>query len=576
MLNINLYEIQLDELIESNYKLNSNNSNIVIYYKNENRNISISGHISKICGRNMLHVSINRENALHFNESHSEHLNIIFENIEYRVSKIRQIFNPFVKFQSTNNDISNLQTIIPNSPWLDGFTIGAGVNAITGDTASTALKPFSVLSPSIKSSMESYKFIRNENELKVIVDASASGWFNIEGVKVNRAMDFLTKIKYSDLSSTLIATYQEEFPSYSEALLYELSAVAKGLVNSPDKFRSAFGDYFISGAKLGSRFLACYVFQSDSRDMLINFENSIGADVSEVFSANGALKILTEAKNYNITISIDIFMDGWNTNPTSPVPTEILSPEGVVSALAWFKQNTVGIPMRAKLTHYSSLDLNIPTEISISPDIFIELRALYSDVWHIRTNYASCPQHYRNELTIEYDKFVNGVVAYQSQLATDMNKREEFVKSARDLKIKLENIFDRQAFYSLLQVTNWGEPAKDTNIDPTEAKNLWQYGKQSYEYSENVKVSSETQDFNEEWRWGYQEHTFHFNNSEKIIVGFTVQNMWGDDDHGYWKKLDDNVILQSDTRIHVSSGHLRGCHWRIKWFTVDKKDYLFN
>ncbi len=467
---------------------------------------------------------------------------------------------------------TELEPIISPLPWGDSFTFGAGADAITGSITGSAVKPFTPKKRTVKSSSEHYRFIQSDSELNREVEASASGKYNIEGVTVSASSSYLTKIKFSELFITLIAEYESSYDGYDEADSYELTDDAKKVIVDPGKFRKAYGDYFISGGRRSSRFTGVYVCQATSAAKMDEFKASFGGEAPEVFTVQGSARFLEAASSHNISISADLFMEGHEgTMPNGP-----WTPEKIIEALAWFKANEKGLYLQAKLRHYSTIDPNYARTIDIAPDVFVDLRQLYTTMWDVRSGYASCPATYQAQFKKEYTDMDAGIVANQSILATDTEKRLEYQQKADALQSKLNDVYARMDFYfKVLQLVRT-EPAKDYHIDEGQGQQTWLYGYSVYTKSGAVVIHSTQLHYREEFHIGYRDHTFEFGPDGKyLIVGWEVISNWNDGLNGSWWKAIDTILLTSQAAVHVESKYDRGTDWSFSIFYVDSKDYQF-
>ena len=182
---------------------------------------------------------------------------------------------PFKPNYGTNPS-TDLDPVIAGIPWLDGFAPGVGVNALTGALAGNAVKPFTPKPAARSGGDATYKFVESSRDLSQEIEARTKGKYNIEGVNVNASAEYINKIKYSETSITLLATYEVYYGDYEVADKYELIEEAQKLVSHPEKFRARYGDYFVSGYKKMSRFVGIFVCQSSSAELFQSFQASLG------------------------------------------------------------------------------------------------------------------------------------------------------------------------------------------------------------------------------------------------------------------------------------------------------------
>jgi hypothetical protein len=476
---------------------------------------------------------------------------------------------------STRENQTELDQTITGIPWRKGFDYGVGIDAITGSLSGTAIKKFTPSNPWERLSTERYRFIQSESDLNQEIEASASGKYNIEGVKVSASTQFLHKIKFSDLSTTLIAEYESRQNGYDQAESYELTDEAQWLMgDEPAAFRKSYGDYFIAGGLRRSRFLALYRCQASSAESMMSFKASLGAGVPNVFSAQASSKFMRAASQSNVSISIDIALEGYE----GQAPSGPWTPQKVLEALDWFKGAEKGVHLEALLKHYSTIDPTYLRTIPIAPSVFMELRQLYLKVWDIRSFYAPLPQHYQDQLRKDYTDLDTGVPAYQGQLPTDQTSRKGYQQRADNLLGRLMKMRTRQDFTTMVRAQAAKEPGRGAEIVAGAGQNQWMYGLNSYPRNEAVsdEIESKEMHYAESWRIGWREHTFEFGpDSRYLIVGWQVISNWTDGTNGSWWKETDQILGRHHAAVHVKSQYDRGCDWGLRVYYVEAKDYQF-
>jgi hypothetical protein len=467
---------------------------------------------------------------------------------------------------------TELDQVVADLPWGDGFALGEGVDAITGGLAGYAVVPFVPKKRGSMRVIERYRFVQNGSDLNREIEASASGKYNIEGVNVSASTSYLGKIQYSELSTTLIAEYEVVSTEYDEAESYSLSDAAKALLDDPAKFRKAYGDYFIAGGKRGSRFLAVYRCHATNAKSMDEFKASFGGDVPDVFSAEGSARFQQSASQHGISTSFDLYMEGITGTP----PNGPWTPEKVLEALAWFKANEVGDYQRAKLRHYSTIDPKFPRTIDVPPEVFVELRMLYCKVWDVRARYESLPAYYREQYMSQFRELDFGVGASQNVLASDAAKRLQYQRSADVLLKSLEDVLARMDFYLKVRNAIGNEPGEGAPIEEGKGQQSWMYGFSVYGKSDAVVIQESRITYSETWHIGWREKTLELGpDDSKLIVGWMVVSNWGDGSNGSWWKATDQILLKSHGAVHVKSQYDRGCNWTVVYYYVDAKDYQF-
>lgn len=466
---------------------------------------------------------------------------------------------------------TELDQVISDIPWGDAFTFGAGIDAITGSVTGSAVKPFTPTQRTVKTSHEQYSFIQSESELNREIEAAASGKYNIEGVTINASASYLTKIKFSEMCITLIARFHSQYDGYDEAPSYELTDAAKTMIGDPAKFRKAYGDYFVSGGRRSSLFIGVYVCQTSTVESMNDFKASFGGEAPDVFSAEGSTHFMQSAKEHNVSITVDLFLEGY----TGTAPSGPWTPEKIMEALTWFKANQQGIDLTAKLRHYSTIDPNYPRTVDVAPDVFVELRQLYTAVWDVRAGYNALPSYYLRQYKEEFTALDAGVTANQAILATDAAKRMQYRQQAESLLGEINKVYDRMDFYYKVKSLVHTEPAPGQEIYEDGSTHTWMYGFSTYTKSSAVTIQTNEQRYRDDWHVGWREATLQLGpDDSKLMVGWQVIANWTDGTDGRWWRVA-GILLTNIGAVHVKSLYDRGCDWTVKYYYVDSKDYQF-
>lgn len=472
---------------------------------------------------------------------------------------------------STKTDLSPVQAGVP---WREDFEFGAGLDAVTGDVTGSALVPFKPKKVTTKGhSSTRLTVITNESDLTTEIEASASGKYNEEGVTVSASTSYLDKISLSKLAITILMHFEVMYADYDLADSYALTDEAKKMMADREKFRSAYGDYFVAGGKRGSRFTCLYTCRSESASELQKFSAKVGAETPDLFSADGAASFEKMAKSSSVDISIEIDMEGYTGTP----PKVGLKPSDVLPVLEWFQKNEEGIYLLTRLQHYNTLDPTYSRLVDVAPSVFVELRHLYDTVWTARALYNGCPDTYRRQLDAEYHALNDGVEANSNQLATDTKLRRKYAHDADDLVGKLQDVADRQAFYALLAKVQ--EPKQGAKIyEQAGEQHRWLYGYSTWSQSAAVVINSITQHFKIKGAWlDHKKHDFEVGPDQtKLVVGWEVTANWTDGTDGHWEKSLPRIVGGHHSVVLVSSLEGRGCDWTVTVYYVDAADYQFS
>ena len=466
---------------------------------------------------------------------------------------------------------SELDAVLTGVPWGDGWDFTKGVDAVTGSLMPSALDPASPVERTVKKSYESYRFVQSESELDSEIETAVSGKYNISGVTVSASTEYVQKIKFSELAISLVASYRAEYDGYDEIQQPQLTAQAKGLIGDPAKFRHQYGDYFVKGGRRGSNFHAVYVCQARSVSNMSEFKAKLGAETPDVFSAEGSARFKQATSEHNISVSADVWMDGYEgTSPTGP-----WTPDKILDALAWFKQHEKGVHTRAELMHYSSLDPSYPRTVDVAPEVFVALRKLYTALWTVRALYHSCPPNYLREFTDRYNDLENEITSRQSALATDGALRADLQKRTDALRSGLTVVFDRMVFASKVRDSIGTEPGSG-HVTEDSGRRSYFYGYNQYPRSDAVTIKMDSEQYSDVWQIGWRDHVFDWRHEDRLVVGWEVVSNWADGTNGWWRQDSAPILLSHRANVYVKSWYDRGCNWTLNVWWVDAKDYDFS
>ncbi len=467
---------------------------------------------------------------------------------------------------------TELSPVLAGIPWLEGMALRGGVDAVTGGITGSALEKAAVEEARTKTSNEHYTFIQSQRDLTNEIEVAVSGRYNIEGVTVSGSVEYLTRVHYSELAVTLIARYESQCTDYDRLVDPRLTDRAQRLIESdPQRFRYAYGDYFVAGGRRASRFTAVYTCTSKSVEKMQEFKSKIGAELPAVFSVEGSSRFKQAASSTDVSISTHVFMEGYDGVP----PGGQWTPDKVIEALDWFKQHERGIYLTALLNHYNTLEPTFPRSVDVAPQIFAELRRLYLGVWDVRAAYGSCPGHYKEQLTPEYRQLTTGVEANQADLPTDGRLRADTQSECDRLAARLKAVYDRYEFYLRVSQAVRTEPGKDQAIEEGPGQQTWLYGYREWTKSTAVTIRRNDSRYQADWQIGWREATIGFSDPKALVVGWEVVSNWGDGTNGQWWKTTDQNILRDQAWVHVKSLYDRGCDWTIRVYYVDAIDYQF-
>ena len=468
---------------------------------------------------------------------------------------------------------SDLDAVVAGLAWRDGLRIGAGVNAVTGAIGGVAIEPPAIVDATLKRSDARFRFIRTQSEMEQEIEVSAGGKYNIYGVDLSASSSYLSKVRYSELTVTLVAAYESRYADYDVASSYALTPQAKELIGDRARFRSLYGDYFVAGRRRGSRFIAVYTCRATSRTSLDTFSASFGGSAPNVFSAEGSTRFQKAASENHVTVDVWVGMEGFEGKQPR-LPT---TPAEVLDTLAWFTEHEKGVPLQALLQHYGTLDPAFSPRVDVPPLAFVELRTLYTLRWLVQERFASLPPVYADRFRRRVTELDAAVMANTHVLATDAAMRRELTNESSILLRELTDVLERQDFYFQVRECVGNEPAEGQRIDAEEGRQMvWLYGLSAYPRSAAVQIQSRVEHYAESWHIGWRERTLSFGPDQNfILVGWRVASNWTDGTNGGWWKATKRILLTSQGAVHVKSLYDRGTDWTVTYYFVNAADYQF-
>ncbi|UOQ50761.1 hypothetical protein [Hymenobacter cellulosivorans] len=470
---------------------------------------------------------------------------------------------------STTTLISDLA----NQPWQDGYTLGKGINAVTGVLCGSALAPYTVVPAQYSDSRDEFSSVTSTSEVERLISGSASGSYNIGGLNLTASTEYLNQVKQSKLDMTILATSLVSFRDYDtiEHNGLQFSAEAKQLLDEGklQEFRNLYGDYYLGGHKRMATFRAVYTISSDTEEALQEVKVAIGAKVPDMFTAEGVAAFKQATSNSHISISFSLDMQGMPPNAPGrpPVPAGV---ETMQQYQQWFLNNCVPVPDRGELFHYSQIDHRIPTTLPISPDIFVAVGQLYSETYLLRITLHSLPSTWQSTYASQVQKQVAQVNANAQNLVDDEPVLQVLSAQTTALLTDVDNLNHRYIFLQNIRKMQATEPPVSvaqgstvrygTSVYPNEAQDPL------------FVIKSATVSHAESWEMGHMEHDFSLPAGGPIVQWELKQNR---SDNGVWWKNHqhnnvDFVLLNNSAEIRCRSDYDRGYDNTLTVWYVDK------
>jgi hypothetical protein len=472
--------------------------------------------------------------------------------------------------------VTHLPPSLADMVWLDEYNLGYGLNAVTGSISPKSaidLTNSSVTSAKHFTVNQKVHSISSESDFKNAMNLSGNVKFNIGAGEASSQTSYSSSIDYSETTTTIIAHSNKSSLDYESIDLdnVKLTDDAQKLLHKNiDEFRSIYGDYFVSGAKVGCHLVAMYVCTAKSSESMKDFKASASASYGGLFSSKGTAEFLNTAKSHDITTTFKYIIYGANKD----IPTNF---DDIPSALLWFNdpKNTENTPEKAFITHYSEIMPKFPQTVPVDPSIFTAIQNLYALNSLVKDRYLNCPGSYGNEYGSDYTNLQNTIFSNASELPNNTNLITKATEDATSLLSNLNNVYDRNDFYRQTQSEQSKEPKQGSAID-AEHSNSWAYGYNSTTSPvRNVPIQSHTLSYKKGWHSGHRSHVFDSGaESAELIVGWSIKS--NKSDNGSWTKNVDTILLGHQLEITLESDFDRGIDYSVTYYTVPSILFDFN
>ncbi|GEM_PF-5111742 len=332
--------------------------------------------------------------------------------------------------------------------WLDSYKPGSSINILTGELMDTAVEYTneSGETPSLTTKSELH-IINSQDDFDQMLEISGSGSYSINGIKLSASADYLHEVKVSELSKSLLMSYEVKYDGYDTVTGVKFSKEALDfLKEKPDDFRNIYGDYYIAGAKRMASFYALYTLQARSKKTMDQFMATMEASAPNLFDVEASTKFRNEASASQIDINLTIYIRGTKSAiPISANPDA----EDVAVALKKFQDEIYPVPFMAQLIHYSQLDTTITNTYDLDSETFGTLRDLYQLYWSVKTLYESLNEYYKGTFEREFNEFTNDIESHKDEFVKkDLTKINESITRANNLYDKYTIVSQRWAVYN--------------------------------------------------------------------------------------------------------------------------------
>ncbi|TGE25154.1 hypothetical protein E5K00_08140 [Hymenobacter aquaticus] len=469
---------------------------------------------------------------------------------------------------------TTLVSDLAGQPWLEGYALGKGVNAVTGSLSAQALAPFTTTAAVSTNSTTTYTNISSTSSVDQLIDVSASGSYNMDGVTLSGSASYLNQIKQSELDMTILASYQVEYTDYDtiNTTGLQFTAPAQQLLSQGNyaQFRSLYGDYYLAGSKRQASFQAVYTISADSEETLTKVQTALGASAPEMFTAEGQATFNSATSSNNVSVNFYLNMQGMPANAPNR-PSDPIGIDTVQEYLAWFQQYNVPAPAQAEMIHYSQINPNIPNTLPIDPSVFSAVGSLYFNTYLLQITLNSLPDSWQGSYPAQVNALVSEVMANQGTIVDDPTTLQSLTTQVNALNNELNNINQRYIFIQGIAALQSSEPGVGSSQSQTQT-----YGSITYNNAANdpaFVIQSTSQNYAEDGHVGHRNHDFDLTPGG-VIVQWQLQQVWTDGTDGsWWKNSQSNnssyILLNTSANVHCESDYDRGFNNTLNVWYVD-------
>ncbi len=478
-------------------------------------------------------------------------------------------------------DLLTKTTLLPSYDGLsffDGYKMGYGLNAVTGATYPvSSLKNIKVNTSEVNDIEYFYQEIYSKSDFSKALSASGKTALNIGGFSASASSEYTSKLKCSKTSISYIAVQTNAAKQYDSLVApFEFTEQAKKLLDeSYDDFRKIYGDYFISGAKMGSKLVAIYTCQAETRESLEGFKAEAKSSYKNIFSAEGNTEFQTTAKKHNIKIELSIHMNGVKNTPSSE------DKKSIENANEFYSKNLSPVPLFAQISHYSLIAPDLPNTLPIDPNIFSKIQSLHQSFFWLTNKFENCPGSYSDSYLDEFTKLKNDVNAHSPDLPLEPKLIVSLSERIDCLLKKLEIIYCRYDLY--LKILSGKAEEKKTVRSPGDAKSgqIWTFGWASTDGvilsddDKDVKITSHPEAYKKGDHPGHRGHVFSYSGSETMISGWKMTS--NKDHNGHWENNSPNneILTKSQAELVIKGSYQRGINYSFEIFTLPAKLFDF-
>lgn len=294
---------------------------------------------------------------------------------------------------AVNVSATRLESVIADMHWGNAFELGLGVDAMTNNLRPSAMKielnkaqrPTIVQVNATK--------ISTASEYRQALDLAVSGHYNTGNVDLKGAFSYMSDIKCSNTSLSIIVEYTVVESVYGADNTYEIKKEAAKYLGG-QAFRERYGDYFIADVRRGARFTAVYTCTTDSEEKMTSFKTELSAS-GDLYGFSTSSGFTDAAKKNNVSTNIRLYYEGCKGSPKYKSTKDVMD---VNKALEWFTENTSYVPLFAKLHHYSIYAPEVSNILLVAPRVFSRIWNLFDTINMHYCDAQNCPGNYTAEI----------------------------------------------------------------------------------------------------------------------------------------------------------------------------------
>lgn len=522
---------------------------------------------------------------------------------------------------------SRIDPVINDIHWSAQMTNGAGFFAPSGVQAQkVAIEPFT-LSKEIEEPESEYRshFISTKEEHEEEMGIKTSGTFGLGAYSVGLSSEYSHGIKYSLTSTTLVIHYHKRGNTYSmtPGEKYTLSREASDYLDAHgyDEFRKVYGDYFLSGRRMGAQIDAYIAISTNSTEEVTSVKNKMSGKSPSISGSVEFTNALRDAiTNTNVTVVIkqrgergsnangsddeepeSVFYMGADgsfmpmpaadsENGLSFEPPAFLAgsndAQSIMDRVEQFIKDSrasdfKNVTLDVRMDSYARAEnagSRIPQDIPVDPNCFVKTRAFVREMTGMSSYYnvlASLPDDnvkggMKNGWKKKYDDMINSISSQLDSICASVPSLIDWTARVEKLSEEFRILSERWCFYRAMM----------TAQSRQRGDGFFEIGYTSFPISAVVNRDFYSgmwidESMKEDWEWfQYWTWTVWTNNNlgSPWIWSYINIQSWSTGDKSKEQNTHPLIGKNRPMKWYFEGGTMRSVNWRLRMSTVRMRD----